>query len=341
MRWLALRTGSVVACIAALAIASKLLSANLDTYVFLVVIQCGVAMTLAASLNLINGITGQFSIGHAGFYAVGAYVGAAWTVLWQPIAVRHLPVLQLGTPVGDTLTLLIAVVVGAAAAAVAGVVVGMPSLRLRGDYLAIVTLGFGEVIRVVILNIDAVGGARGLTGIPTLVGSGDLAFFWVFGLVVAVVALSRNLMRTTRGLTWLAVREDEIAADAMGVDTTRVKVTAFVVGSAFAGVAGVMYAHYFTSISPDVFGMDMSIIITTMVVLGGTGSVSGSLLAAIVLTALPEFLRFMQDYRMVIFSTMLVVVMLTRPQGMFGHGEISFSTLKRLRRRRSAGVAEP
>ena len=335
LRWLIVRTFATVAVIAGLAGLSKTLTENLETYFYLVLIQCGLAATLAVSLNLINGITGQFSIGHAGFYAVGAYVGASWTMLWRPYLERRLPILQTGNLLGDELNLVIALVLGCLAAAVAGFVVGTPSLRLRGDYLAILTLGFGEVIRVTLLNIDAVGGARGMTGIPTLTASGDLAFFWVFLVLIAVTLLTRNLMQTTRGLTWLAVREDEIAADAMGVNTTRVKVTAFVIGSTFAGAAGVLYAHFFTGISPDIFGMDVSIMITTMVVLAGTGSVTGAIIAGFVLTALPEAFRFLKDYRMVIFSLTLIVLMLTRPQGILGTAEIGIGTLTKLLRKRS------
>jgi len=344
--WFLGRVGAIALLGACLVGVSRWLTDNIETYYFLVLIQCGIAAVLAVSLNLINGITGQFSIGHAGFYAVGAYVGASWTMLWRPQVVERVPWLATGDLTGDIANLLIALVLGSVAAALTGAVVGTPSLRLRGDYLAILTLGFGEVIRVVLLNIDSVGGARGLAGIPTLVSSGNLAAFWVFGLLIAVATLTRNLMLSTCGLTWLAVREDEVASDAMGVDTTRVKVTAFVVGSGFAGAAGVLYAHFFTGISPDIFGMDVSIMITTMVVLAGTGSVTGAIIAGIVLTALPEALRFLKDfkeYRMVLFSTALIVMMLTRPQGILGHSELGFGSFvrfaNRLRRghRRSAG----
>lgn len=335
VRWALSRMVVVGIVLAAMAGLSVVLSRNLETYFFLILIQCGIAATLAVSLNLINGITGQFSIGHAGFYAVGAYVGASWTMLWRPGLEQRLPILRLGTLAGDEANLIVALVLGSAAAAVAGLIVGTPSLRLRGDYLAILTLGFGEVIRVVLLNIEPVGGARGLTGIPTLVSTGDLAFFWVFGILVAVTLFTRNLMCTSRGLTWLAVREDEMAAEAMGVNTTFVKVTAFVVGSAFAGAAGVLYAHFFTGISPDIFGMDVSIMITTMVVLAGTGSVTGAIIAGFVLTALPEAFRFLKDYRMLIFSVTLIVIMLTRPQGILGHNELGFGSFVRLFRRLS------
>lgn len=342
-RWILVRIAALVGVPLLLLAVSKLMAENLEEYYFSVFISCAIAATLAVSLNLINGITGQFSIGHAGFYAVGAYTGAAWTTLLRPILARSIPALQVGTVAGDATNLAIALVAGTAAAALAGLAVGLPSLRLRGDYLAIVTLGFGEMIRVFVLNIDALGGARGLSDIPTLVSTGGLAAFWVLLVLVAVVALSRNLMQSSRGLTWLAVREDEVAADAMGVNTTQVKVTAFVLGSAFAGAAGVLYGHFYSGISPDVFGMDVSIIITTMVVLAGTGSVTGAIIAAAILTAAPEVLRPLQDYRMVIFSTMLIVIMLTRPQGIFGHGEFGYGTIRHLLRRRratSAGVGE-
>lgn len=328
--WWAIRSTTIFGSIVLLFVLSKVLTSNIDAYYFQLIILSGIFITLAVSLNLINGVTGQFSIGHAGFYAVGAYIGAAWTMLAQPSAVKSIPLLALNTPVGDTVNLLIALILGAGGAALAGFLVGLPSLRLRGDYLAIVTLGFGEVIRGVLLNLDAVGGPRGLSGIPALVGSNDLAVFWVFLVVVLAVVVSRNLLQSVRGLTWLAVREDEVAADSMGVDTTNVKVTAFVIGSAFAGAAGVLFAHFFTGISPDYFDMNNSIIITTMVILGGTGSVTGAVLAATLLTVLPELLRPLKDYRMVIFSTTLIVMMLTRPQGIFGTKELGLAMFRRL-----------
>lgn len=335
-RWWTIRSVSVLGTVAALFVASRLIKDNIEDYPVRVLVLCGIYIVLAVSLNLINGITGQFSIGHGGFYGVGAYSGAAWTMLAQPIVAKSAPILALGTPLGNTLNLFIAIAIGMSVAAVAGFVVGLPSLRLRGDYLAIVTLGFGEMIRVVLTNMDAVGGARGLSGIPTLTASGGLEVFWVFLLAIVVAAITRNLAQSIHGMTYLAVREDEIAADAMGVNTTRVKVTAFTIGAAFAGAAGALYAHYNSGIVPDEFGMDTSIIITTMVVLGGTGSVTGAAIAAVLLYGLPEALRIplIRDYRLVIFSTLLVVMMLTRPQGIFGHREFGFETLRGLVRRR-------
>jgi branched-chain amino acid transport system permease protein len=176
--------------------------------------------------------------------------------------------------------------IAAAMAAVAGFVVGLPSLRLRGDYLAIVTLGFGEIIRIVVQNTDALGGSYALDRIPKI-----QPIWLVWLLAILCIAVSRNLIKTARGLTFLAVREDEIASAAMGVNVTRIKVTAFVLGSSFAGAAGALLAHYEGLITPTTFAMDVSFIILTMVVLGGTGSITGSVVAAAFLSYLPEYLR--------------------------------------------------
>jgi branched-chain amino acid transport system permease protein len=235
----------------------------------------GLYVTLAVSLNLINGITGQFSIGHAAFYMVGAYLGGFLTDKFFNRA--HLP---------DIVWLILMAVAGAIGAAIAGLLVGLPSLRLRGDYLAIVTLGFGEIIRIIVQNTNEIGGAYGLEihhKIP--------AVWIVWMLAIICIAVSRNLLKTARGLLFLSVREDEIAASAMGVNVTKIKVTAFLLGSAFAGAAGALYAHSEGFITPTTFGMDVSFIILTMVVLGGTGSITGSIIAAVVLSMLPEFLR--------------------------------------------------
>jgi branched-chain amino acid transport system permease protein len=194
-----------------------------------------------------------------------------------------------------------------------------------------VTLGFGEIIRVLILNINAVGGARGLPGIPHWAD-----FFWVFLGVAVVLALARNLARSTHGRAMFAIRDDEIAAEALGVDTTRYKVTAFVLGAFFAGVAGGLFAHYLSYLNPGSFTFLKSIEIIAMVVLGGMGSLTGSVLAAIVLTLLPEVLRPVKDYRMVIYSLLLIILMIARPQGLLGTRELSLAGLFR---RRGAGAA--
>jgi branched-chain amino acid transport system permease protein len=206
----------------------------IGAYYYKIVILAGINIILAVSLNLINGITGQFSIGHAGFYAVGAYTSASLVTYgesWIRGMVSFLPRL------GQDVVLLVAGIVAAAiAAGIAGLAVGIPSLRLRGDYLAIVTLGFGEIIRVLILNIDAIGGARGFSNIPAM---SDFFLFWVFLFVLITVAVIRNLVESSYGRAFISIRDDEIAAEAMGVDTTRFKVLAFVISSMFAGIGEV------------------------------------------------------------------------------------------------------
>jgi branched-chain amino acid transport system permease protein len=321
--------GPVVVLAALLALNAWLPHA-VNPYVFQVLILIGINIILAVSLNLVNGFTGQFSIGHAGFMAVGAYTSAMFSLHAGMQVVAKLLAAHVPAGVAQGAMLLVALVLGGLVAAIFGWLVGLPSLRLRGDYLAIVTLGFGEIIRVLILNIDAVGGARGLPGIPHWAD-----FFWVFLGVAVVLALARNLARSTHGRAMFAIRDDEIAAEALGVDTTAYKVTAFVLGAFFAGVAGGLFAHYLSYLNPGSFTFLKSIEIIAMVVLGGMGSLTGSVLAAIVLTLLPEVLRPVKDYRMVIYSLLLIILMIARPQGLLGTREIS---LKGLFRRRDAGA---
>jgi len=314
--------GPIVLLVALVAL-NVLLPRVANPYHFQVLMLVGINIVLAVSLNLVNGFTGQFSIGHAGFMAVGAYASAMFTLkLGQPM-VASLAMLPL--PVAQGVALLFALVAGGLLAAAAGWIVGLPSLRLRGDYLAIVTLGFGEIIRVLLLNIDAIGGARGLPGIPAYAN-----FFWVYGAVVVVVLVAVNVAHSTHGRALFAIRDDEVAAEALGVDTTRYKVMAFVLGAFFAGVAGGLFAHFLSYLNPSSFTFLKSIEVIAMVVLGGMGSISGSVLAAIVLTLLPEVLRGVKEYRMVIYSLMLIVLMITRPQGLLGTHELS---LRRLFRR--------
>ncbi len=325
MRRVVVPLGTLAALVALDAVLPRLV----NPYIFQVLILIGINIILAVSLNLVNGFTGQFSIGHAGFMAVGAYASAMFTLTLGQHAVAALVAAHVPTAVAEGGLLLASLLLGGLLAAVFGWLVGLPSLRLRGDYLAIVTLGFGEIIRVLILNIEPIGGARGLPGIPQYAN-----FFWVFLGVVAVVATARNLAHSTHGRALFAIRDDEIAAEALGVDTTRYKVTAFVIGAFFAGVAGGLFAHYLCYLNPSTFTFLKSIEVIAMVVLGGMGSVSGAVLAAIVLTLMPEMLRVVKDFRMVIYSLMLVVLMITRPQGLLGTREISLAWL--LRRRRPA-----
>jgi branched-chain amino acid transport system permease protein len=283
----------------------------------------GVNIILAVSLHVIFGHAGQFSLGHAGFMAVGGYFAAFLTFYYFMPFVNRYPEGTQQWLVQNGL-LVVAILAGGLLSALAGYVVGLPSLRLRGDYLAIVTLGFGEIIRVLILNIDKIGAARGLSGIPKWAN-----FFWIYLFCVIVIVVSWRLVRSSVGRAFLAVREDQIAAEAMGINTTRFKVKAFIIGSFFAGVAGGLYAHYTMYLNPGMFMFTKSFEIVAIVVLGGLGSISGSVVGAVIITILPEVLRMAKevlhsnkDPRMVIYSVMLIVLMLTRPQGIFGRREL-------------------
>jgi branched-chain amino acid transport system permease protein len=297
-----------------ISLAAQGLTTVMPPYFSQLFILAAINAILAVSLNLVNGLSGQFSLGQAGFMAVGAYVAASMNVFL--LSSLH------GNPFGVQLALVISLIVAAMASGFTGYLVGLPTLRLRGDYLAIVTLGFGEIIRVIILNIQAVGGARGFINIP----NSTSAFLVVFILVTCVLLTHRFVM-ASQGRALLAIRENEIAAESMGVDTTSYKVGAFVVSSAVAGVAGGLFAHYLSYINPSSFDFMKSVEIVIMVVLGGMGSVSGAILAAFILTFLPEALRPLQDLthvdlRMVIYSLMLILMMLLRPQGIFGRREL-------------------
>jgi len=304
-----------------------LLPRFLNPYLMRVLMLCGISVILAVSLNIVNGFTGQFSIGHAGFMAVGAYGSAMFSMHVGVNWVRALEAMGAPTALAQGFALLVALLIGGALAAIAGYLVGLPSLRLRGDYLAIVTLGFGEIIRVIITNVDAVGAARGLPGIPAWAN-----FFWVGLAVVAMVVVAARLAHSTHGRALFAIRDDEVAAEALGVDTTRYKVLAFVIGSFFAGVAGGLFAHYNAYLHPNSFTFLKSIEVIAMVVLGGLGSITGSILAAILLTVLPEALRSAQELRMVLYSLMLIVLMITRPGGLLGSRELDLSRWFRRRK---------
>jgi branched-chain amino acid transport system permease protein len=289
------------------------LSGWIGAYYYKIVVIAGINIILAVSLNLINGVTGQFSIGHAGFYAVGAYTSASLVHFGEASirgAVSFLP--KLGQ---DAVLLLLGILVAAIAAGLAGLAVGIPSLRLRGDYLAIVTLGFGEIIRVLILNIDAVGGARGFSNIPPL---SNFFFFWVFLFVLVTVASIHNLVNSSYGRAFISIRDDEIAAEAMGVDTTRFKVLAFVISSMFAGIAGSLFGHYNAYLNPNSFTFVTSFYLIIMIVVGGMGSIGGSIVGAVLVTVILEAFRSLSEFRLVGFSILLVLVMLYRPQGLMG-----------------------
>jgi branched-chain amino acid transport system permease protein len=293
------------------------LSNWIGPYYYKIAILAGINVILAVSLNLINGITGQFSIGHAGFYAVGAYTSAS-LVTYGEASIRGM-VAFLPRMGQDAVLLLLGIAVAAIATGIAGLAVGIPSLRLRGDYLAIVTLGFGEIIRVVILNVDAVGGARGFSSIPSL---SNFFLFWVFLFVLITVKVIRNLVDSSYGRAFVSIRDDEVAAEAMGVDTTRFKVLAFVISSMFAGIAGSLFGHYTAYLNPNSFTFITSFYLIIMIVVGGLGSIEGSILGAILITVILEVFRSLNEFRLVGFSILLILVMLYRPQGLMGIWEL-------------------
>jgi len=281
----------------------------ISPYFTRILLLSGISITLAVSLNLINGFTGQFSIGHAGFMAVGAYSSAYFSVTY---GARLAVALGDGT-LGWFVALTLATLVGAAFAAFAGLLVGVPSLRLKGDYLAIVTLGFGQIIVVFLNTIEVVGGARGYSGIPIV-----KSFFWVFLVAILTIVGVYNIVNSAFGRALISIREDELAAEAMGINTTRYKVMAFVISSGMAGAGGVLLAHFDGYLNPKSFEFIKSFEILIMIILGGLGSIVGSVLGAILLTVLPEALRGFAEYRMVIYSVLLIILMITRPQGLLG-----------------------
>lgn len=283
----------------------------IGAYNYQIVVVVGINIILAVSLNLINGITGQFSIGHAGFYAVGAYTSAS-VVFYGNTAIRA--TLSFLPPEAQSVVLLLLGILAAAiVAGLAGLAVGIPSLRLRGDYLAIVTLGFGEIIRVLILNIDVIGGSRGFSGIPGLSN-----FFWVYLFVLLTIMTVRNLLQSSYGRAFISIRDDEIAAEAMGVDATRFKVLSFVISSMFAGIAGALFAHFTMFLHPNSFSFTTSFYLIIMIVVGGLGSIEGAVVGAILITVSLEVFRGFGAYRLVNFSVLLVLIMLYRPEGLLG-----------------------
>ena len=271
----------------------------LDPYVQLILMYVGINVILCLSLNLINGFMGEFSVGHAGFMSAGAYTASLLTVRVFP----H----------GAAWAFPAATVAGGCVAALLGLLVALPSFKTRGDYLAIVTLAFNFIVKSAIENIDAVGGPRGLLGMDRLT-----TLPWVFAWTVGTVFVIRNFIYSRFGRGVLAVREDETAAEFMGVDTRQVKVLTFVVASFFAGAAGALFAHLLQYISPGMFDIVKSTDMLVMVYLGGVGSIGGSLLGASLYTVLLEVLRPLEMWRMVLMPLLLVLLMIFRPHGIMG-----------------------
>ena len=287
---------------------SVLISANIiNPYYSGILTMVCINVILAVSLNLATGFLGQLVLGHAGFMSVGAYSAALFTMYSGLPTVVSFP---------------LALLVGGIVAAAFGVIIGVPALRLKGDYLAILTLGFGEIIRVLILAMPFTGGAAGLSGIPLLT-----TFTYVFIIAIITVAVIFDFIHSRHGRAVIAIREDEIAAEAAGIHTTYYKLLAFVLAAFFAGIAGGLYAHHIGVLDPSKFDFNYSVEILIMVVLGGMGSITGSIVAAIVLTLLPELLRGFSEYRMLIYSVILICVMLFKPSGLLGQHELSLTKI--------------
>ena len=318
-----------LAAIAALAVAlwgiGTALQSVLTLWAFQIILLCGIAIVSAVSLNIVNGFTGQFSIGHAGFMLVGAYSSAGITVFASPFLTRLMQSVHVPLGAQGAILFAIAIVCAAIGAAFMGLLVGLPSLRLRGDYLAIATLGFGEAIRAIFVTVDAVGGASGLHNMP-----GYTNFTWVFLCATLVILMARGLAMSCHGRALFAIRDDEIAAQAVGINTFRYKVLAFVMSSAWAGVAGALISHRNMGISPQDYGFMMSSMVVVMVVFGGVGSITGAIIAAVLLTLPTELMRLephLSHYRLVIYPVILVILMLLRPQGLLGRKEFRLGSI--------------
>lgn len=284
-----------------------------------IIILILINIILAVSLNVTVGCLGQITLGHAGFMSVGAYASALLT--------KH-------ALVSGISGYLIALLVGGLVAGIIGFIIGIPALRLNGDYLAIITLAFGEIIRVLIEYFKFTGGAQGLTGIPRFNN-----FNLIYIISVSSVILMYSIMTSRHGRAILAIREDEIASEASGINTTYYKTFAFVLSAIFAGIAGGIYAHNLGVLGAKQFDYNYSINILVMVVLGGMGSFTGSILSAIVLTILPEALRSFAEYRMIIYPLILIIMMLFRPKGLLGREEFQISkVIKYLKNKKRSDI---
>ncbi len=296
--------------LAALVIVSGLIYLGvIDEYTAQILTLAGINVIIALSLNLISGFTGQLALGHAGFMAVGAYATAVL-------------VMQFNTP------MVLAIIAGGVVTTFFGVLIGFPTLKLRGDYLAIVTLGFGEIIRVIMVNLEGLtGGAAGLKGIPPftedLVWAPAVSFIWVYIFMVLTIILVSNLIKSSPGRAIISIREDEIAANSMGINVFYYKMFSFTLSTFIAGVGGGLYAHFFGYLNPTMFNFLKSVDFLIIVVLGGMGSITGTVIAGFGLTYFQEFLRFLQDFRLVFYALILILIMLFKPTGIMGNKEIS------------------
>lgn len=298
---------NTILILAALIIGNIVFSSGLiNRAISSIILQVGIYIILAVSLNVATGYLGQLPLGHAGFMAVGAYAAA---LFWKNTALSGIPDVVLG------------LIIAGIMAAIFGIIIGIPALRLKGDYLAIITLGFGEIIRIAIINLpDLTGGTPGLKNIPKY-----SSFMTVFICVIITLLVIHCMMKSRHGRAILSIRENEIAAESCGINTTYYKVMAFTISAFFAGVAGALYAGNQGILTPSNFGYMDSINILVIVVLGGMGSMIGSVISATVLTALPLMLQSFNEYRMIIYALLLIIVMIFRPKGLMGTYDFSLS----------------
>lgn len=305
----------IVAFIGYILISLLISSKVLNDFYIRILMMVGINIILATALNLVIGFTGQLVLGFAGFMSVGAYMSSVLTMKFQ------FPFLP-------------ALILGGCMAAIFGLLVGIPTLRLRGDYLAITTLGFGEIIRVLIVNIDYLGGPRGLPAIPKYT-----TYTWIYIICILSVLIIYYIIHSTHGRAMISVREDEIASESMGINTTVSKISAFTIAAFFAGIAGGLYAHFLMFIDPKSFDWLKSFEIVTFVVAGGMGSLTGSILSAGSLTLLPEILRLFgfSKYRMLMYAILLLILMLFRPQGLMGSKELSLKVFNNLGFKKAGG----
>lgn len=263
-------------------------SGIISNYWLGIIMIAGINIILASSLNLATGYLGQLTLGHAGFMSVGAYVSALCSI--------HLE-----------LPFIASLLMGAIIAAIIGIIIGIPTLRLKGDYLCIITLAFNEIIRVIMVNLSITNGSKGLVGIPR-----STNFAIVFFSAAVTVFVIYSIVKSRHGRAIISIREDETASELSGIPTTYYKILAFAISAFFAGLAGGLYAHYITVISPKVFDYNKSVEILVIVVLGGMGNWKGSIIAAIVMTILPEYLRAFSQYRMLLYAAILIIAMILK-----------------------------
>lgn len=268
-------------------------SGIISNYWLGIIMIAGINIILASSLNLATGYLGQLTLGHAGFMSVGAYVSALCSI--------HLE-----------LPFIASLLMGAIIAAIIGVIIGIPTLRLKGDYLCIITLAFNEIIRVIMVNLSITNGSKGLVGIPR-----STNFAIVFFLAAVTVFVIYSIVKSRHGRAIISIREDETASELSRIPTTYYKILAFAISAFFAGLAGGLYAHYITVISPKVFDYNKSVEILVIVVLGGMGNWKGSIIAAIVMTILPEYLRAFSQYRMLLYAAILIISMILKEKNIF------------------------